>query len=71
VDQDPSARLASAGQRSYLARRDRHCRFPGCDRPVTYALHAHHTTAYAKGGATTVKNLKLYCSQHHTTFHHR
>ncbi|MBR7839499.1 HNH endonuclease [Actinospica durhamensis] len=33
-------------------------------------LHAHHTTPYAQGGHTTVENLKLYCSHHHTVIHH-
>jgi hypothetical protein len=70
VDQDPGARLASPGQRGFLAWRDRHCRFPGCDRPVTFALHAHHLTPYAQGGQTRVANLRLYCSQHHTLVHH-
>jgi hypothetical protein len=70
VDRDPSARLASPGQRGFLAWRDRHCRFPGCDRPVTFALHAHHLTPYAQGGQTRVANLTLYCSQHHTLVHH-
>jgi hypothetical protein len=70
VDRNPSARLASPVQRGFLAWRDRHCRFPGCDRPVTFALHAHHLTPYAKGGQTTVANLTLYCAQHHTLVHH-
>jgi HNH endonuclease len=70
VDRNPKARLASAEQRGFLAWRDRHCRYPGCDRPITFALHAHHRTPYAKGGPTTVENLKLYCSWHHTVIHH-
>ena len=55
VDRDPRARLASPEQRGFLAWRDRHCRYPGCDRPVTFALHAHHGTPYAQGGLTTVE----------------
>ena len=35
VDVDPGARLASADQRVFLTWRDRHCRYPGCDRPIT------------------------------------
>ncbi len=70
VDRDPGARLASPAQRGFLAWRDRHCRFPGCDQPITFALHAHHATPYAQGGQTMVENLKLYCSRHHTTIHH-
>ena len=70
VDRDPRARLASAEQRAFLTWRDRCCRFPGCDRPITWSLHAHHRTPYAQGGATTVKNMALYCSEHHTHLHH-
>ena len=69
VDQDPTARLASPAQRTYLTWRDRTCRYPGCDRPITYGLNAHHKTSYAQGGETTVRNMVLYCSQHHTTIH--
>jgi hypothetical protein len=70
VDECPGARLASSAQRMFLTWRDRHCRYPGCDRPITYGLNAHHRVPYADGGATTVDNMVLYCSQHHTVIHH-
>jgi hypothetical protein len=70
VDRDPCARLASPGQRGFLAWRDRYCTYPGCDRPVTFALHAHHVIPFAQGGWTTVGNLRLYCARHHVTVHH-
>jgi hypothetical protein len=70
VDQCPAARLASGAQRVFLTWRDRHCRYPGCDRPITYGLNAHHRVPYADGGATTVDNMILYCTQHHTVIHH-
>jgi hypothetical protein len=70
VDRDPEARLASPEQRTFLTWRDRYCRYPGCDRPTTYGLNAHHRTPYGKGGTTTVRNMVLYCSQHHTVIHH-
>jgi HNH endonuclease len=69
IDRDPGARLASAAQRIALAFRDRHCTYPGCTRPPTWSLHAHHKTAFRDGGATTVKNLSLLCSEHHTVVH--
>ena len=69
VDQDPGARLASPAQRAYLTWRDGYCRYPGCDRPITFGLNAHHKTPYAQGGATTVRNMVLYCTQHHTVVH--
>jgi hypothetical protein len=57
IDREPTARLASAAQRTALAFRDRHCTYPGCTRPPTWSLHAHHKTSYRDGGPTTVKNL--------------
>ena len=70
IDREPAARLASAAQRTALAFRDRHCTYPGCTRPPTWSLHAHHKTSYRDGGPTTVKNLSLLCSEHHTLTHH-
>jgi hypothetical protein len=69
IDRDPGARLASRAQRVALAFRDRHCTYPGCTRPSTWSLHAHHETSFREGGATTVKNLSLLCSEHHTVVH--
>ena len=70
IDREPAARLASPAQRTALAYRDRHCTYPGCMRPPTWSLHAHHTIPFGKGGATTVKNMSLLCSEHHTLTHH-
>jgi hypothetical protein len=50
--------------------RDRHCRFPGCDRPPTWS-DAHHVVHWAKGGPTAVHNLVLLCRRHHRMIHHR
>ncbi|WP_157436737.1 HNH endonuclease signature motif containing protein [Actinospica robiniae] len=69
LDGDPRARLASPAQRGFLAWRDRYCTYPGCDRPLTFALHAHHVVPFAQGGGTRVGNLRLYCAKHHTTVH--
>jgi hypothetical protein len=70
LDQNPSARLASSAQRTALAWRDRTCRHPGCNRPPTWSLHAHHTIPYSRGGKTVMGNLALYCTEHHTLIHH-
>ena len=70
LDTDPDARLASPDQRTALAFRDRECSEPGCSRPVTWSLHAHHETAYRDGGATVMRNLLLLCSEHHVLRHH-
>jgi hypothetical protein len=50
--------------------RDRHCRFPGCDRPHTWC-DAHHVKHWADGGATAVNNLVLLCRRHHRKVHER
>jgi len=70
IDRDPAARLASAAQRIGLVLRDRHCTYPGCTRPPTWSLHAHHKLSFRLGGPTVVKNLSLLCSEHHTLTHH-
>ncbi len=50
--------------------RDRHCRFPGCDRPHTWC-DAHHVVHWADGGDTAVPNLLLLCRRHHRLVHDR
>jgi hypothetical protein len=48
--------------------RDRHCRFPGCDRPHAWC-DAHHVVHWAKGGRTGLSNLVLLCRRHHRLVH--
>lgn len=48
--------------------RDRHCRFPGCDRPHTWC-DAHHVVHWADGGPTALPNLVLMCRRHHRMVH--
>ena len=50
--------------------RDRHCRFPGCDRPQTWC-DAHHVVHWADGGETSFPNLLLLCRRHHRLVHER
>lgn len=50
--------------------RDRHCRFPGCDRPHAWC-DAHHVTHWADGGDTSLANLLLMCRRHHRMVHAR
>ncbi len=56
--------------RRAVARRDTHCRFPGCDqRPA--ACHVHHLVPRSEGGPTSIDNCCLLCSFHHLTAVHR
>src|SRR3954447_25164008 len=52
-----------------LVIRDRHCAFPGCDRPPLMC-HAHHIRHWITGGETKLDNLVLLCGHHHRTIHH-
>lgn len=50
--------------------RDRHCRFPGCDRPHTWC-DAHHVVHWADASPTALPNLVLLCRRHHRMVHER
>jgi Domain of unknown function (DUF222)/HNH endonuclease len=52
----------------HLAARDGGCRFPGCNRPVSYC-EAHHITYWRNGGTTDPHNLVLLCNRHHHVVH--
>ena len=48
--------------------RDRHCRFPRCDRPSAWC-DVHHVDHWATGGRTVLDNLLLLCRRHHGLVH--
>ena len=48
--------------------RDRHCRFPGCDRPAHWC-EGHHVWFWDHGGPTRIDNLVLLCTRHHHHLH--
>jgi hypothetical protein len=50
-----------------LRRRDRGCRFPGCEN--RRFLDAHHVHHWARGGETRMDNLLLLCRRHHRSVH--
>ena len=62
--------VVSPAMRRAVIQRDRHCRFPGCDRPHTWC-DAHHVVHWADGGPTAVPNLILLCRRHHRVVHAR
>ncbi len=53
--------------RRLLVKRDRCCRFPGCE--ATRGLHAHHIRFWSRQGKTEVPNLVLVCHRHHRLVH--
>jgi hypothetical protein len=60
-------RKISAPLWRFLLQRDRHCRFPGCNR--TGRLQAHHIRHWAQGGETSTQNTVLFCKAHHWAVH--
>jgi hypothetical protein len=65
-----ATRTIPAGLWAALVIRDRHCRFPSCDRPPTWC-EGHHVQWISHHGQTKLDNLVLLCRRHHRLLHHR
>ena len=59
--------VPAAIQRALRARDNNCCTFPGC-RNRRY-LHSHHVEHWSNGGETSLNNLMLLCTKHHTLVH--
>jgi Domain of unknown function (DUF222) len=68
LDLGRKTKVVPASLRRALVVRDRHCRFPGCDRPPSWS-DAHHVRHWADGGPTCLGNLVLLCRPHHRLIH--
>jgi hypothetical protein len=68
IDVGRATRAISPSQKRALRARDRHCRFPGCDRPVSWTS-PHHIEFWAQGGPTNLPNLISLCWFHHRCMH--
>ena len=68
LDVGRAKRLFTGGLRTAIIHRDRHCTFPGCDRPPDWC-DAHHVKPWWAGGETTLTNAALLCARHHTIVH--
>jgi len=56
IDVGHATRSVSPSQRRALRVRDKHCSFPGCDRPVSWTS-PHHVEFWSRGGPTNMSNL--------------
>jgi len=63
-----ASRTIPPSTRRALESRDRHCVFPGCDRPPIWC-DGHHLVWWTRGGPTTLPNLALLCRIHHRMVH--
>ncbi|HEY3531442.1 MAG TPA: DUF222 domain-containing protein [Nocardioides sp.] len=68
LDVGRARRLVTVAIWLALVIRDRHCAFPGCDRPPLMC-HAHHIRHWILGGETKLENLVLLCGHHHRVIH--
>jgi hypothetical protein len=60
--------LVPLGIRRAVVVRDRHCRFPRCDRPHPWCI-THHVLHWTAGGPTALPNLLVLCRRHHRLVH--
>jgi hypothetical protein len=67
LDVGRKQRTVSTPIRRALWARDRGCSFPGCHN--TRYVDAHHIHHWADGGDTSLENLTLLCTHHHTLLH--
>jgi hypothetical protein len=63
-----ATRIVSGSLRRAVALRDGGCRFPGCDRPVSWT-DAHHIRHWADEGPSEIDNIVLLCRRHHRHVH--
>jgi hypothetical protein len=68
LDVGRTTRTFTTAQRRAVTVRDRHCVFPGCDRPPPWC-DVHHVIHWIDGGETAVSNGALLCRRHHVLHH--
>ena len=70
LDLGRTTRTIPAHLRTAVIQRDKHCQFPGCTQPPA-VCEVHHLIPWAKGGPTSLGNLRLLCRFHHLIVIHR
>jgi hypothetical protein len=68
IDIGREQRIITGSRRRALVARDRHCRWPGCDRPAGWT-NAHHLVHWIHGGSSDLNNQVLLCHRHHWMVH--
>jgi Domain of unknown function (DUF222) len=68
IDVGRATRIVSGPARRALKVRDKGCRFPGCDRPISWTS-PHHIEFWGRGGSTNVPDLVSVCYFHHRLVH--
>ena len=68
IDVGRAKRVITPAQRKALNARDKHCVWPGCDRPASWTS-GHHLHHWIHGGGGDLPNLALLCYRHHWNVH--
>ena len=68
IDVGRAERVISGPRRRALIARDRHCQWPGCERPASWC-DGHHIVHWARGGGGEIENQVLLCGRHHWKVH--
>ena len=68
IDVGRAQRVIAGPKRRALIARDRHCRWPGCERPASWC-DGHHLKHYIEGGGLELENMILLCQRHHWMVH--
>jgi len=68
IDVGRSRRVVDGALRKALALRDKHCQWPGCERPASWC-DGHHIVHWVDGGETNLDNCVLLCKRHHRMVH--
>jgi Domain of unknown function (DUF222) len=68
IDVGRSQRVIAGAKRRALVARDKHCRWPGCERPASWC-DGHHIVHWINGGGLELENMVLLCQRHHWLVH--
>jgi hypothetical protein len=68
IDVGRAKRVISGPTRRALNARDKHCVWPGCERPASWS-DGHHLLHWIHGGSSDLGNIALLCRRHHWMVH--
>jgi hypothetical protein len=68
IDVGRAKRVISGPARKALNARDKHCVWPGCERPASWT-QGHHLVHWLHGGGGDLPNMALLCYRHHWMVH--
>jgi len=68
IDVGRAERVIKGPKRRALIARDRHCQWPGCERPASWC-DGHHIVHWINGGGLELQNMVLLCQRHHWLVH--